>query len=222
MSLNAKASQNFVPIKEIQDGIVILKDGGLRAIVMASSINLSLKSEDEQTATIMQFQNFLNTLDFSLEICIQSRKFNITSYITILEERLKEQTEPLLKIQTEEYIKFIQDFTESTNIMTKHFFLVVPLMPTNSASGAKTGIMDKILPTNPKINRAEQEKAFSEERSQLEQRVALVSQGLSRLGIRTVQLKTEDEVELFYRVFNPGDAESPIELGSNKSEVGSH
>lgn len=216
MALNAKASQDFVPIKEIQDGIVILKDGGLRAILMASSINLSLKSEEEQTATILQFQNFLNTLDFSLQISVQSRKFNITSYIALLEDRLKEQTEPLLKIQTEEYIKFIKDFTESTNIMTKHFFLVVPLMPVNDKSGAKQGIMDRLLPVSKNVNREEQEKAFEEERSQLEQRVSLVAQGLSRMGVRTVQLKTEDEVELFYRVFNPGDAESPIDLGVEK------
>ncbi len=212
MALNAKASQDFVPIKAIQDGVVVLKDGGLRAILMASSVNLSLKSEDEQTAIIMQFQNFLNTLDFSLQICVQSRKFNITSYVGLLEERLKEQSEPLLKIQTEEYIKFIKEFTESTNIMTKHFFLVIPLQPLQSVSGSATGLLDKVLPTNKKENLAEKEKAFSEERSQLEQRVALTVQGLSRLGIRTVQLKTEDEVELFYRVFNPGDAESAIDI----------
>jgi hypothetical protein len=179
MALNAKASQQFVPIKEIQDGVVVLKDGGLRAVVMASSINLSLKSEDEQTATIMQFQNFLNTLDFSVQISVQSRKFNITSYVALLEERLHEQTEPLLKIQTEEYIKFIKDFTESTNIMTKHFFLVIPLVPTKSGE-KKSGVMDKVLPTSKTPETDDSEKAFSEERSQLEQRVALVQQGLSR------------------------------------------
>lgn len=211
MALNARASQQFVPIKEIQDGIVVLKDGGLRAILMASSINLSLKSEDEQTATIMQFQNFLNTIDFPVQISIQSRKFNITSYVALLEDRLKEQNEPLLKIQTEEYIKFIKDFTESTNIMTKHFFLVIPLMPLKSIGG-NSGLLDKVLPANKGVSRAEKEEAFSEERSQLEQRVSLVEQGLSRMGVRTLQLKTEDEVELFYRVFNPGDAESPIDI----------
>ncbi len=216
MALNAKASQEFVPIKEIQDGVVILKDGGLRAILMASSVNLSLKSEEEQTATIIQFQNFLNTLDFSVQISVQSRKFNITSYIALLEGRLREQTEPLLKIQTEEYIKFIKDFTESTNIMTKHFFLVIPLQPTNSKATGGGGIIDKVLPTSKNVNREEQEKAFSEERSQLEERVALVAQGLSRMGIRTVELKTEDEVELFYRVFNPGDAESPIDIAKDE------
>jgi hypothetical protein len=214
MALNAKPSQNFVPIKEIQDGIVILKDGGLRAVLMASSVNLSLKSEEEQTATILQFQNFLNTLDFSVQISVQSRKFNITSYIALLEERLKEQNEPLLKIQTEEYIKFIQDFTETTNIMTKHFFLVIPLQPTgNNTAG---GFLDRFLPAGNNINQEDKEKVFSENRSQIEQRVSLVAQGLSRMGIRTVQLTTEDEVELFYRVFNPGDAESPIEISKQK------
>lgn len=217
MALNARASQQFVAIKEIQDGIVVLKDGGLRAILMASSINLSLKSADEQTAVLMQFQNFLNTIDFSIQICVQSRKFNITSYVALLEARLQEQSEPLLKIQTEEYIKFIKDFTETTNIMTKHFFLVIPLMPLKGA--ASTGLIDKILPSNNTAKtRQDKEEMFSEERSQLEQRVAVVEQGLSRIGVRTLQLKTPDEVELFYRVFNPGDAESPIDITKKEDQ----
>lgn len=211
MALNAKASQDFVPIKEIQDGIVVLKDGGLRAVLMASSINLSLKSDEEQTAILMQFQNFLNTLDFSTQIAIQSRKFDITTYISLIEEALKNQSEPLLKIQTQEYIKFIREFTESTNIMTKHFFIVVPLSKLNVGAPG-TGLIDKIFPASKKADLKEKEKAFSEERSQLEQRVALVQQGLSRMGIRTMQLKTEDEVELFYRVFNPGDATSSVSV----------
>lgn len=211
MALNAKASQNFVPIKEIQDGVIVLKDGGLRIVLMASSINLSLKSEEEQTAVIMQFQNFLNTIDFSLQISVQSRKFDITTYVGAIEEKLKDQTEPLLKIQTQEYIKFIREFTESVNIMTKHFFLVIPLNPTR-IGGGDGGLLEKILPSNKKVAIADKEKAFSEERSQLEQRVALVQQGLGRMGIRTMQLKTEDEVELFYRVFNPGEAESSVDI----------
>ncbi len=211
MALNAKSSQNFVPIKEIQDGVVILKDGGLRIILMASSINLSLKSEDEQTAVIMQFQNFLNTLDFSIQISVQSRKFDITSYIGLIEEKLKLQTEPLLKIQTQEYIKFIKEFTETVNIMTKHFFLIIPLNPT-TIGGGSGGLLDRIMPVSKKEDLKKKEKEFSEERSQLEQRVSLVQQGLSRVGVRTMQLKTEDEVELFYRVFNPGEAESAVDI----------
>ncbi|MEZ4103112.1 MAG: hypothetical protein R3B55_00890 [Candidatus Paceibacterota bacterium] len=206
MALNARASQEFVPIQEIQDGIVVLKDGGLRAVLMASSVNISLKSEDEQNAIIMQFQNFLNTLDFSLQISIQSRKYDVTSYLETLEEKLKNQTEPLLKVQTQEYMQFIQNFTDEVNIMTKHFFVVVPYTPAILASSG--GLLNKILPSN-KTNKNKKEE-FELYRSQLEQRVALVQQGLSRVGVRTVALKTDEEVELFYKVFNPGDGESKI------------
>ena len=96
--------------------------------------------------------------------------------------------------------------------MTKHFFLVIPLQPLKGVDG---GLIDKVLPANKNVNRAQKEEQFSEERSQLEQRVSVVEQGLSRMGVRTIQLKTEDEVELFYRVFNPGDAESPIDITKN-------
>jgi len=211
MALNARSSQEFVPIKEIQDGIIILKDGGFRAVLMASSVNISLKSEDEQNAIIMQFQNFLNSLDFSVQISIQSRKYDVTGYLATLEERLKEQTEPLLKIQTAEYIQYIQKFTEDINIMTKHFFVIVPYNPVVLSTG---GIADKIFPTKKKegINKDE----FEAGRNQLEQRVSLVEQGLSRVGVRVAQLKTDEVVELFYKVFNPGEAESKINFSSRQ------
>ena len=131
MALSAKATQEFTPIKEVRDGVVVLKDGGLRALVLASSINLSLKSADEQRATILQFQNFLNTLDFSIQICVQSRRLDIRPYLLLLENRIKVQTEPLLKLQTKEYIEFIRSFTESVAIMTKTFFVVVPYSQTS-------------------------------------------------------------------------------------------
>ncbi|MDQ5883291.1 MAG: hypothetical protein QG654_204 [Patescibacteria group bacterium] len=212
MALNARASQEFVPIKEIQDGIVVLKDGGLRSVLMASSVNISLKSEDEQNAIIMQFQNFLNTLDFSVQISIQSRKYDVTSYLATLEEKLKTQTEPLLKIQTQEYMQFIQNFTDNVNIMTKHFFVVVPYTP--ATLGSSGGFLDKLLPSS-KIEK-DKKADFELYRSQLEQRVALVQQGLSRVGVRTVALKTDEEVELFYKVFNPGDAESKINFNKEQ------
>ncbi len=212
MALNARASQEFVPIKEIQDGIVVLKDGGLRAVLMASSVNISLKSEDEQNAIIMQFQNFLNTLDFSLQISIQSRKYDVTSYLLTLEDKLKNQTEPLLKIQTQEYMQFIQNFTDNVNIMTKHFFIVIPYTPAIIATSG--GFLDKILPSS-NIEK-DKKSEFELYRSQLEQRVALVQQGLSRVGVRTVALKTDEEVELFYKVFNPGDAESKVNFNKEQ------
>src|SRR3989338_6191613 len=105
-------SQTILPIEEVRDGTVILKDKSLRAILMASSINLALKSQDEQTAVIMQFQSFLNSLDFPIQFFIQSRKLNIDSYLEVLKEQEKHQTSELLKVQVAEYIEFIRTFVQ--------------------------------------------------------------------------------------------------------------
>src|SRR3989344_6882556 len=102
----------------------------MRMVLMASSVNLALKSEDEQRATLLQFQNFLNSLDFSVQFCVQSRKFDIRPYITLLEEQKKKQTSDLMKIQVSEYIAFVKQFTESVNVMTKTFFIVITYAPT--------------------------------------------------------------------------------------------
>lgn len=212
MILKAKTTQEFVPIKEVRDGVIVLKDGELRSIILASSTNLSLKSNDEQRATIMQFQSFLNTLDFSVQISIQSRRLDIRPYLLLLEDRMKVQNEPLLKLQTKEYIEFIRNFTESVSIMTKSFFVIVPYTHTSlkSDSDIFKGFFSK--KTKEQERNAEQID-FEEKRSQLEQRVGVIQQGLSRCGIKSVQLGTEEVVEVFYKVFNPGELEGKITIG---------
>lgn len=207
---NSKTTQDFVPIKEIRQGVVVLKDGSLRTIVMVSSLNFALKSAEEQQSIIMQFQNFLNSLDFSIQIFIQSRKLDIRPYIALLEGRLKDQVGDLIKIQTREYVGFIKNFTENSNIMTKTFFVVVPYTPASiKTSGGVAGVFGGNKSNDTQEKRLEN---FEEHRSQLEERSSVVEQGLARCGIRTVQLGTEEIVELFYKIFNPGDTEKPIPL----------
>jgi hypothetical protein len=204
----AKTTQDFVPIKEVRDGVLVLKDGSMRALLMTSSINFALKSEDEQGAVIFQFQQFLNSLNFSVQIFIQSRRLDIRPYIAMLEAREKEQINDLMRIQIKEYIDFIQTFTERTNIMTKTFYIVVPYTPPTINVGKRT--MSNPF-SNPKNNKnAMKTEDFEEARSQLEQRVAVVRQGIVRSGIRAVQLGTEEVIEIFYRLFNPGDVEKPL------------
>ncbi|MEY2671897.1 MAG: hypothetical protein RL687_314 [Candidatus Parcubacteria bacterium] len=217
MAINAEKSQEFVPIKEVRDGVIILKDGGYRAILIASSINLSLKSGEEQVAIINQFQTFLNSLDFSVQIVVQSRRLDIRPYLLTLEERMKSQVEPLLKMQTKEYIDFIRSFTDEVNIMTKSFFIVIPYSSTLIKPTG--GIFDKLTGSNvgrsapAELSKKETELAeFEEKRSQLDQRVSVVASGLSGMGIRTSQLKTEEVVELFYKTFNPGDISQGMKL----------
>jgi len=216
MAISAKSSQEFVPIKEVRNGIIVLKDGGLRAVLIASSLNLSLKSSEEQVAIINEFQNFLNGLDFPTQICMQSRRLDIRPYLLTLENRIKEQVEPLLKIQTKEYIDFIRSFTDEVNIMTKTFFIVVPYSPTMIKPTGK--IMDGLLGGGASKKQVDDTKkamdlaSFEEKRTQLDQRIGVIMGGLGRIGIRTSELKTDQVVELFYKTFNPGDISQGIKL----------
>lgn len=212
MSPSTSATQEFVPIKEVRDGIVILKDGGMRAILLCSSINFSLKSDDERNAILLQFQDFLNSLDFSVEILIQSRKLDIRPYIALLEGQETKQENSLMKIQVREYIEFIKSFTESTSIMTKQFFIVVPYNPSILGSGAKNDILSTLGVGKKTEAKSTPDSNFDESRSQLEERLSVVEQGLVRTGIRVVKLGTEEVVELFYKAFNPGETEKPIKV----------
>lgn len=211
MSLFAERTQDFVPIKEVRDGVIVLKNGELRAVVLANSVNLSLKSEDEQRATILQFQSFLNTLDFYVQISIQSRRLDIRPYLLLLDNRMKVQNEPLLKLQTKEYIDFIRNFTESVNIMTKNFFIIVPYSNFSAKPGESP--LSRIFKRESNDMKKESERtSFEEKRSQLEERVSVVQQGLARCGIKSAQLGSAEIVEVFYKVFNPGELEGKIDL----------
>ena len=194
------ATQDFVSIRDIRDGIVILKSGQICKVLLASSVNFALKSQDEQRAILFQFQNFLNTIDFSLQIYVQSRRLNIEPYLAMLAERQGSQDNDLMKVQLREYIEFIRSFTTEVDVMSKNFFVVVPYTPNkiNITQGFK-GILNQ--------GRAglQNESTLEEQRLQLEQRQAVVEQGLNRMGVRTIALQTDELVELFYHIYNPGD-----------------
>lgn len=205
MAISTNPTQEFVPVKEIRDGVVILKDDSLHMILMASTLNFALKSEDEQTAIIAQYQNFLNSLDFSIQFFIQSRKLNIESYITALKQLEKKQDNELMKIQTKEYIEFVKNFVKISNVMEKTFYISVPYstasmeVKKNFIGGIVTGFFKKAA--------KETEDDFEENKIQLEQRADIVAQGLSRVGVRVAPLDTEELIELFYELFNPGEKE---------------
>ena len=202
----SSATQKFVPIDHIRDGVVTMKNGELRAVLMTNSLNLSLKGEDEQMAIITQFQSMLNSLDFPIQFFAQSRRLNIKPYIELLENRSKEVKEDLLKLQISEYIGFIKKFTSETNIMTKHFFVIIPYMPSIASKNGGSSFLS-FGGNNSSVK--QESNSFEEARIQLEQRVATVAQGMVRFGIRSQRLNTEEVVELFYKMFNPGEQDNP-------------
>lgn len=200
MANKQTSTQDFVPIKDIKQNVVILKDGRMCSILLASSINFALKSLDEQRAILGQFQTFLNTLDFSIQFYIQSRRLDIEPYLELLRDREPLQDNDLMKIQLREYMSFIKTFVSEVDVMSKNFFIVVPYSP--QAIDISSGLSSMF--GQKKTEQATDEK-FEEQRSQLEQRASLVEQGLNRIGVRTIALEDEALVELYYHIFNPGD-----------------
>ncbi len=181
---------------------MILKDKSLRAVLMASSINLALKSQDEQTAVILQFQSFLNSLDFPIQFFIESRKLNIQPYLDTLKDMEKKQTSELLKVQVTEYIEFIRTFVQASNIMTKTFYVVVAYNPPALTQGKVSSFFSFGKKRGPQALSPE---VFEEYKKQLWQRVDQVIQGVIRTGVRAVPLNTEEIIELFYGLYNPGE-----------------
>lgn len=201
--MNDKA-QNFVPIKNIKDGILYMDDGRIKVVLTASSLNLSLKGEEEQAAIIGQFQGFLNSLDFPIQIHVESRRVDIKPYLLSLEKRQEEIEDDLMKNQIREYRQFIKTFAEKTNIMNKRFFVVIDYEHGENAEGTtrgeEGGIMAKFgFGKERELGAME----IEEWRTQLEQRVSVIAGGLSALGLQVNMLGTEELIELFYKIYNP-------------------
>ncbi len=195
-------TQKFLEIENIKDNVIIMKNGGLRAILACSSVNFALKSEDEQNALLYQFQNFLNSLDFPVQFIVQSRKINVEEYLKTLEKLEENQENELLKLQISEYREFIRALVEGTNIMRKSFYLVAPFsaFETKGSKGASSFLGGG---KNLKIN----EEDFQRARSQLFQRVEFVAQGIRRCGIHSMMLGNQELIELFWARYNPKLAE---------------
>ncbi len=203
MAKTKAATQDFVSIRDIKDNVVIQKDGQMTMVLLASSINFALKSIDEQKAVLMQFQQFLNTIDFSLQIYVQSRRLNIEPYIELLQSLEAKQDNDLMRIQLKEYIEFIKSFTEDIDVMSKNFFVVIPYSPSKVDIGR--GITNLFSSRSGNKGADTIKTQFEEHRIQLEQRVGMVTEGLARVGVRTITLQKDDLVELYYHLYNPAD-----------------
>ena len=205
-----KAAQEFVPIREIRDGVMMTDDNRMHMVLMASSLNFALRSAEEQEAITSQYQNFLNSLDFSVEIFVQSRRLNIEPYLESLRETERAQTNELLKIQTREYIEFVRNFVETTKIVTKNFYIVVSYSPPLieiGRGGGLSGIFGGLCGGTKKEGGQLNDEKFEEYKNQIWQRAETVSGAIASAGVRTVPLNTEEVIELYYGLFNPGELE---------------
>lgn len=212
-SPSSAATQNFLDVSEIKEDTVVLKNKSLRAVLAVSAINYDLKSTDEQEAIITQYQSFLNSIDFPLQILITSKKINMSNYLDFLEKKEKVQENELLKFQISEYRGFIDQLTSLTNIMDKDFYLIIPFAPVEDK---KKGFLGNLLDFfNPKKVISSKREAFETYKNQLFQRAEHIIAGLSGIGLKITPLKTQELIELLYNSYNP-TVHTPDEMSDVK------
>lgn len=200
----AISTQLYMNIAEIKDNVVVLKNGGLRAILQTSSVNFNLKSEEEQNAIIYAYQNFLNSLDFPIQIIIRSRKLDIDKYLDNVRSAGDKQSNPLLRQQTKEYCEYIQKLIEYADIMEKNFYVIVPYDPYRTQDlNAFAKFLQRISASDSIDAIRHRHKEFEELVKHLNDRVNTVKAGLDGCNLRVVQLTTPQLIELFYQIYNP-------------------
>jgi len=194
------SAQEFLEIADVREGVMILKDKSLRGILMVSSLNFALKSEEEQSAIIYQFQNFLNSLDFFCQVVVHSQRLNLAGYIEKLRELETKQPNELLKMQTKGYREFIESLVATGTIMTKSFYLIVPFYPLELGGFVK-GKEKKLEGLTLS------ESQFQRCKTLLLQRLEFLALGLRRCGLNVVLLNSEEIIELFWNFYHPKEAE---------------
>lgn len=197
-------AKNFVEVEDIRDSVVIVKGGALRSVIEVTALNFDLKSADEQQGIIQGFQGFLNTIDFPLQLLTQSRTLDIAGYLKQVERMVEGQTNELLKIQTTEYIRFIQGLSELANIMSKKFYIVVPYY---SGVVVKTNALDrlrKVFSRSKKGPATTSDGEFEKSRAQLEERVNVVSNAITGSGVTARVLDAQELMSLYYGYYNFG------------------
>jgi len=193
------STQKYLDIAEIKDGVVIMKNGSMKAVLMVSSINFALKSIDEQDAIIYHYQSFLNSLDFSIQIVVNSRQLNLDNYLQILRDQEKKQMNELLRMQISSYIDYIQGLVKMANIVSKMFYVVVPFSVMDVAGGVSMALGGKGSSSKLMTSRS----TFEKYKDQLFQRVDHVIENLSGTGLRMTMLNTQELIELYYNLYNP-------------------
>ncbi|KKS72606.1 MAG: hypothetical protein UV42_C0006G0006 [Candidatus Magasanikbacteria bacterium GW2011_GWE2_42_7] len=195
------ATQTHLPIAEIKDGVVVLRDGTLRKVLMTSSVNFALKSEDEQNALISSYVGFLNSLSFPVQIVVQSRRLQIKPYLGKLVDLEKKQPNELLRVQIADYRAFVEELVDIGQIMTKRFYVVVPY---DAIANKKKGFFARLKEImKPAFTVHLKEERFQKRKEELDTRVRQVASGLSSMSLEAVPLDTQALIELYYMTYNP-------------------
>ena len=205
---NPNSTQNTLLISEIRDGVVIMNDGSFRSVVMVKSINFDLMSPQEREAIEFAYQGFLNSLYFPIQISVHSSKVDIGPYIDKLDKIRSEQDNMLLALLMEDYIVFMDNLSQQTNIMDKKFYVVIPFFPTvdaQKAVQASKSFLGNAFGKKEHVVTID-EKSLEAAKTELRNRMQSVLNGLLQCGVPGLALDTQELIELYYDTYNPDTA----------------
>ena len=205
-----QSSQDFLEIEDIKEGVLILKNSQIRGVLMVSSMNFALKSTEEQSAIVYAYQSFLNSLDFTCQIIIQSRNINITPYLDTIKKLEENQPNELLKTQTASYAEFIKGLVKGDSIMTKNFYVVVPYTLSEIlgvGAAVKQSSFFQFFGKKDHKKQSLKDEDFEKCKNQLWQRMEFLAMGLKRCGLDVMPLTTPELIELFWAIHHPDQAE---------------
>ena len=197
-----------MPFAEIRNDTVILKNGGLRAVMIVEPINFNLKSETEQVGIITGYESFINTLVFPVQILVRSTKVDIDPYLALIEKSTQAQTNELLKNQTISYAKFIKRVVDVADIMTKKFYVIIPLDEAEKTKSPLNRFLEWMNTDDTSAKKSLRDGKFGTHDMRLKERVDLVSTGLQAIGLIPKRLKTMELISLYYEIYNRSQRQS--------------
>ena len=206
---NPNSTQNALLISEIRDSLVIMNDGSARAVVTCRSINFDLMSDRERESAEFAYQQMLNSLYFPIQISIRSQRVDLEPYLERLVKISREQDNMLLSVLMGDYIEFIDQLSQQTNIMSKAFFITVPYYPSGDISSAvnnSKNFLSNLFAAQTQQRVRIDEKTYAKIKEELTNRVNALIGGLVQMGIRSVRLNTKELGELYYNAYNPDTA----------------
>lgn len=116
-------TQDFIPIKNLEHGIIETTDGRYIKILEIEPINFMLRSEEEQYEIICSFASWLKISPVHLQFKSITRKADSDKHIAMLRKEMETEESEQCKKLSEGYIRLIKD-VGSREALTRRFFLI--------------------------------------------------------------------------------------------------
>lgn len=197
------STQKFIEVSDIVDDVVFFKNGDACSVIETSSVNFFLLSQDEQNARIYGYMGLINSLSFPIQILIVSRKIDMSSYISMLGERIQQVSSPRVQEHLTQYRSFIQELVSGGELLDKSLYVVVPFSRLELGPSAAKGGGSKKASYVKRV-----QEALSTKKSSVVEQIV-------RMGLSARVLPREELIKLYYELYN----HETISLDFDSSDV---